>query len=197
MGSNHPVDDLGRVLPDAGWPPGRGAVGELERVRRFLNTTNLESGADRLGSAAAARRWLGSEGHPVPRRLSAVDVERLRQLRERLRDAVSPGAAAAGAAREIDRLTASVTFRVRFEAGVHLEPAGPGVDRFLGWLLATVHEATVAGTWGRLKSCRNPHCRWVYYDHSRNAGGAWCSTDACGARLKARAYRTRQRESRP
>ena len=198
MSTGHPTDALGRVLPDASWPPGREAPGALELVRRFVNTTNLESGADGLGSPASAQAWLRAEGHVIPARLTVADLDRLRRLRELLRDAISPNDVADGdrARREIDRLTAAIGFRVRCAPVAHLAPIGTGTDRLLGWIVATVHEATIAGTWRRLKSCRNQHCRWAYFDHSKNASGSWCSTGACGARLKARAYRQRRKEVR-
>jgi predicted RNA-binding Zn ribbon-like protein len=195
---DHPVDDQGLVLPDASWPPGREATGDLERVRRFLNSTNLESGADRLRTPTTARVWLTVEGHACPARLTGADVEGLRTVRELVRDIVSPGEErAAAAAARLDRLLATLRFRVCAAPTVHVEPLGPGLDRFLGWLLVTMHEATIDGRWKRMTSCANPHCRWVAFDHSRNAAGTWCSTQACGARTKARSYRSRRKASRP
>ena len=75
-------------------------------------------------------------------------------------------------------------------------PVSAGVDGVLSSLVATLHDAMVAGTWSRLKACRNSHCRWAFYDHSRNSSGAWCSELACGSRMKVRAYRARQRAGR-
>jgi energy-coupling factor transporter ATP-binding protein EcfA2 len=77
-----------------------------------------------------------------------------------------------------------------------LIPVSTGVDGVLASLVATLHDAMVAGTWTRLKACRNSHCRWAFYDHSRNSSGAWCSELACGSRMKVRAYRARQRAGR-
>ena len=42
------------------------------------------------------------------------------------------------------------------------------------------------GHWQRMKACRNPQCRWVFYDHSRNRTGTWCSMRVCGNRHKVR-----------
>jgi predicted RNA-binding Zn ribbon-like protein len=198
MSAGHPTHALGRVLPEASWPPGREAPDPLERVRRFINSTNLESGADRLTSPAQARAWLDAEGHRLPARISVTDVERLRRLRELLRDLISPGDAVdtARVRRDLDRFAAGVRFRLRADPALCLDPIGTGVDGLIGRLLITAHDAAVAGTWRRLKSCRNPHCRWAYFDHSKNASGNWCSTTACGARDKARAYRHRQKEAR-
>jgi predicted RNA-binding Zn ribbon-like protein len=56
----------------------------------------------------------------------------------------------------------------------------------LGLVLALVATAMLDGTWERMKACRE--CRWVFYDHSRNAAGSWCSMAVCGGRVKQRAY---------
>lgn len=61
------------------------------------------------------------------------------------------------------------------------------VEAALARLLAIVAEAVAEGTWARLKACREPSCRWAYYDHSRNRRRTWCSMDICGNRAKARA----------
>ena len=74
-----------------------------------------------------------------------------------------------------------------------LRPAEPGVDGFLGGILATLARAMADGSWSRVKSCRNDTCRWLFYDHSRNRSGTWCTMAICGSRMKSRAYRSRQK----
>ncbi|WP_250907209.1 CGNR zinc finger domain-containing protein [Nonomuraea sp. NEAU-A123] len=71
------------------------------------------------------------------------------------------------------------------------------VDAALAGLLAVVAEAMAAGTWTRLKACREPSCRWAYYDYSRNRRRTWCSMDLCGNRAKARASHHRKSTARP
>ncbi len=66
------------------------------------------------------------------------------------------------------------------------------VEAALARLLAVVAEAVAEGTWTRLKACREPSCRWAYYDHSRNRRRTWCSMDICGNRAKARASHHRK-----
>jgi predicted RNA-binding Zn ribbon-like protein len=66
-------------------------------------------------------------------------------------------------------------------------------DSVLAMLLAAVAESVAGGTWNRLKTCKDPGCRWAYYDQSRNRSRAWCSMAACGNRAKARAFRNRAR----
>ena len=59
-----------------------------------------------------------------------------------------------------------------------------------------VYTATVDGTWPRLKACRREICHWLFYDHSRNRSGIWCSMAVCGNRTKTRAYRERREATR-
>jgi len=76
-----------------------------------------------------------------------------------------------------------------------LSPAVTGVDGFLAGLMAALARSMADGSWGRVKSCRSDTCRWLFIDHSRNRSGTWCSMAGCGSRMKARAYRARQREA--
>jgi hypothetical protein len=58
-------------------------------------------------------------------------------------------------------------------------------------LLALVHTAVRAGTWSRIRACRNPGCGWIYFDGSKNHSGRWCSTE-CSQVMRTRAYRARR-----
>lgn len=73
-----------------------------------------------------------------------------------------------------------------------LEPEGKGARLLLSTLIAITWTAVGNGTWLQLKSCENQECRWVIFDHSRNATLRWCSDSACGSRERARRYRARQ-----
>jgi predicted RNA-binding Zn ribbon-like protein len=45
----------------------------------------------------------------------------------------------------------------------------------------------------RLRRCAGPDCALIFYDSSRPGRRRWCSTERCGDRMRARAYRARQR----
>ena len=64
--------------------------------------------------------------------------------------------------------------------------SGRATDRGggLARLLLIIPDAQHDGTWGLLKACRNPDCRWAYYDRStRGAGrGATSPSAATGSR---------------
>lgn len=62
--------------------------------------------------------------------------------------------------------------------------------------VAQAFEALVADEgWRRLKLCANEHCRWAFYDESRNRSRRWCDSAECGNVMKVRAFRERQRAS--
>jgi len=186
------TDRFGRFIPDGSWPAGREAPGELERLRRFLNTSNPESGAEHFVDGPDVRAWLVREDHDDPGRLDADDATRVRGARDGLRRAIIAADLSA-----LDHALAGASLTVRFEeGGTRLAPTGTGVERIVSWLAATIHDAVLDGSWPRLKACANPHCRWVTFDRSKNASGTWCSMTACGARARARAYRARQKEHR-
>ena len=203
--ADRPTDHRGRYVPDGSWPPGRGAPEPLERLRRFVNTANPESGADHFETPASLAAWLEREGYGRPR-VTERDRTRAVLLRAAVRELAianherehegAAGPHAAEAHRLLDGLAGDLPLVVRFSPEPGLVAVSGGVDGVLSSLVATLHDAMVAGTWSRLKACRNSHCRWAFYDHSRNSSGAWCSELACGSRMKVRAYRARQRAGR-
>jgi predicted RNA-binding Zn ribbon-like protein len=174
------------------------AAGELELVRAFVNSVDLEAGVDELADPAALAAWLAARGLAGPgERLRPADLARAVELREALRALLLANAGhglAPGAVSALDRAAARSRLAVRFDpAGrATLEPEGSGLDRAVGRLLAAVHTAMVDGTWPRLKACANDTCQWAFYDRSKNRSGRWCTMQACGNTLKARAYRRRR-----
>lgn len=68
---------------------------------------------------------------------------------------------------------------------------------FAGWVAATVARAIEEGTWERLKAC--PDCRWVFYDRTRSKTKVWCGMyageggRACGTIAKVERYRRRRK----
>ena len=45
----------------------------------------------------------------------------------------------------------------------------------------------------RLRGCKNPDCRAVFYDDSRPGVRRWCASNRCGDRIRAKLYRERHR----
>jgi predicted RNA-binding Zn ribbon-like protein len=190
------VKDLGPEL----WthlPGGRApAPGRLRLVQMLVNTTNVESGQDALGSGDGLGFWLGRVGFDPGRPPGDADARRARDLREALRvllmaNAGHADSAAAKPVLERAARDARLTLTLTSGGGLALESQSTGVDGCLGTILAAAHAAVLDGTWPRLKVCRE--CSWAFYDRSKNRAGSWCSMDICGNRLKTRAYRVRRR----
>jgi predicted RNA-binding Zn ribbon-like protein len=173
---------------------------ELELVRAFVNTLDLEQQADELADGATASRWLSARSLPGGERpLGRGERERLVSVREALRElllANNSGAPPAEAAlATLNERSEEAAIGLRFSAaGAELVTRCDGVDAAIARLLAIVHEAIGDQTWRRLKVCPADDCRWAFYDRSRNRSGTWCDMGDCGNRAKARTYRERQRE---
>jgi predicted RNA-binding Zn ribbon-like protein len=193
-----------RPLPQPGGRPA--APGDVALLQAFLNThfdLVTEHGADLLATRAGARRWLAGRGLSSPgARITEADVDRLHGVREGLRQLIAAGqgpsvSPSAPAARALNELLAGASIELRFTAvGPELIPvAASSVGRALGSLTAIAARAMIDGSWQRLKVCPGPHCGWVFYDHSRNGSGRWCSMNVCGGREKARAHYRRRRGS--
>ncbi len=174
------------------------APGELERIRAFVNTVDLEQGREELSTPQQLVAWLHAHGLADPGLAATrADFRRAVQLREALRamlvahNGLGP---APDAAREtLDALARRAKLRLHFDSdgSSRLQSEAVGVDGAVGRLLAIVHATAADGSWERLKACRDPGCEWAFFDHTKNHSGAWCNMAVCGNRAKARAYRER------
>src|SRR5918992_3358462 len=151
------------------------APGELEHLRRFVNTRDLELGTDTLQT----------------RFDSAAELECAVALREAFRALLLANATGtpppAGATATIERIGRRAGLRV--DGDLRLVPTG---DAELARLLAIAVVAQADGTWRRLKACPGESCRWALYDHTRSRTRTWCSAAKCGARTRSREYRRRR-----
>ncbi len=178
------------------------APGQLERVREFVNTRDVDEGTDQLESPEALREWLQERGLlPADARIGEPELERAIELRETFRELLLANNGADLAPGAIDRLNravsdASLSLRFDRDASPALVAGGSGPGAVLAPLVAIAYEAMVDGTWPRLKACPADDCHWAFYDHSRNRSGTWCSMRVCGNRAKVRAYRERRGAAR-
>jgi predicted RNA-binding Zn ribbon-like protein len=205
-----------------GRPPGdpegiTPAPGELEQVRAFVNTRDIEAGTDELTSPAALGAWLDARGLASGGQITASDLTLAIELREALRGVLGAHAhasagprAAASAGGSDDAATQDATapeagalgriagglpvrLQVSPDGAVGLaagEAAGAG-PAALARLLLIASRAATLGTWERLKVCGADDCQWAFYDRSPTRSGCWCSMRICGSRAKSRAYRQR------
>jgi predicted RNA-binding Zn ribbon-like protein len=177
------------------------APGDLELVREFVNTLEVETGTDALASPQALLAWLRGHGLLRGGTASRRDLHAARALREAIRALLLENNGLSvhrEAARTLNRTAAQAGLTVRFDSSgaPHVEPSAKGVPGSLGRLLAVVATAIADGTWSRLKACRADDCRWAFYDRARNHSRQWCSMEVCGNRTKARAYRARHSAAR-
>ena len=164
-------------------------------VRDFVNTTDLETGADDLGTAAALGRHLHSAGlcTSVPRTASE-DLQEAHALRTGLRRALELNHVAGSA--ELPQLRAALR---RLAIGLDWGPTGTelratagGARGGLARIGLAAHRCVADGTWTRLKVCAFDECGWAYFDHSKNRSRNWCEY-GCGNKVKTRTYRARRR----
>jgi hypothetical protein len=176
------------------------APGDLELVRRFLNTWRIDAAtrqpADELPWLLRdPRAW--EERFPgwLPGGGDAEDL--LARLREDLRRALG---APEGWKEALNGWLGGypLVARVVEEDGsvsVRYEP-GPEAG-FAGRVLAAVASNIADDIFFRLKAC--PDCRWVFYDKSRSRTRVWCGMyageggRACGTISKVRRYRQRHK----
>jgi predicted RNA-binding Zn ribbon-like protein len=175
------------------------APGELEHVRAFVNTVDVEEAAEELTGPDELAAWFAQHGLAGDGLVATTDDhEHAVGLREALRAVLlahnSDTFVQADAASELDRAAGRARLRLHFDeqGSGSLEPEADGVDGALGRLLAIVHRSAAEGTWSRLKACRDETCEWAFYDHTKNRSGTWCNMAVCGNRAKARAYRERR-----
>jgi len=172
-------------------------MADLELIRDFVNTADLEERRDELEDPRGLVRWLAAHRlageHARARAEDAADARAVREaLRELLRANNGVAVDEAAAAATLDAASRRAGLSVRFTDGsIRLVPREHGVSGALGGVLGAAAEAMADGTWQRLKACRSDTCRWAFIDNARNLSRQWCDMAVCGNRAKARAFRSR------
>jgi predicted RNA-binding Zn ribbon-like protein len=188
-------------MPATG-PEPQSAPGELELVRQFVNTNDVEDGIEDLATAELLSEWLSAHDLDAGNQpLAETDRLRAIELREALRGLLlanggEPVDAAAVKSFNVVAGDIGLVVTAEGDGGLSLQPARSGIDRAFGKLLAIVYRSMAEGTWPRLKACRADTCQWAFYDKSKNRSAHWCSMAVCGNRAKARVYRSRQKKGR-
>ena len=173
---------------------------DLELVREFVNTAELDEGIDHLSTPAQLHDWIAERGIGDGSEPTEEERRRVIEVREALRALLLANAGEPldqEAVETLNRAAAPVSLKLRFGAAAEpgLESEGNGVDAAVGTILAVVFKAMADGSWARLKACRDDTCQWAFIDRSRNRSGQWCSMKVCGNRAKARSYRERHKGS--
>jgi predicted RNA-binding Zn ribbon-like protein len=142
---------------------------------------------DHLLDPKDALDFLSTHSIPAPAVVpTAAQLKRLRAIRALARGlARSPADDLAGWRRSVDAALADVDYRLTAD-GTLRSPAGgwDGIaDDLLPALLALSAER------GRIRTCGNPLCRWLFVDRSRNGSRVWCEMAVCGNRVKVGRHR--------
>lgn len=163
----------------------RPAPGGLALVHDFLATRAAgEHVPDLLGNTAQAQAWgtaavrawsakRGTEASTSA--LTKHDAAKLRELRDAIDDLIA-GVPAAVALRSVP--TPEMTLRGSGDE-ICWMPSGEGWQWFCGTILAEVMLSQHAGTWPRLKRCRNAACNAAFYDSSWNNERPWHNAGTC------------------
>jgi predicted RNA-binding Zn ribbon-like protein len=176
----------------------KAAPDELDHIRQFVNTLDLDSLEDTLAEPDSAAAWLTGRGLlPENELLTPADVRQAQSMREAIRKLLLAHNGApldATAVDVVNNAAKSAELVVRFDEDgeAALAPVRPGIDGALGRLIAIVYRSMSEGTWERLKACPEDKCEWAFYDWSKNRSATWCDMATCGNRAKARAYRERR-----
>ena len=173
---------------------------ELEFVRSFVNTLDIEAGTDWFRDADSWRVWAAERG--ITGQATQGQLEWAVALREELRFGLLANhdreplpkstASALGEAARWSQVTVAFT-----NDGVALSSQSTGITGVIGDVVRASAAALADGTWSRLKACVNDECHWAFYDHSRSRTGLWCSMEVCGNRAKQTRWRTRQVTTSP
>ncbi|MDX6286728.1 MAG: hypothetical protein QOG53_2213 [Frankiales bacterium] len=151
---------------------------EVELLVDFLNTVDVETGAEDFADDASCAAWFAERGLGT----EGFAIDEVREVRGTLRAAADgdtlPRAALAGVPLYLDVVGGTPV----------LTSPHP-----LGSLVATAVKLAHEGRWDRLKLCDMHTCRYAFYDGSRNRSGRWCDMRVCGNRAKTRAFRERNK----
>jgi hypothetical protein len=175
------------------------APGGLSAVQDFVNTGAADL-PDLLADPATAQGWFSSilaergedDQHP-PVVFTERDLEKLVELRSRLREALRDGVEDEESTGWIVPVGVTVGLRQAPDGTVVAIPQGTGWRHVTSLLLTESLLAQQQGLWSRLKICRNPVCRTAFYDRSRNHSGVWHDVLVCGNAVNLRTSRARRR----
>ena len=176
------------------------APADLEQVRRFLSLHEHVAGEPESlpPERSTLDRWFHDQG-AVGRndRIAGGDLAWAADVREAL---VSKARENMGEPRDdaaiglLNEAAKETGLRPCFGSGddSRLHTAIGGVRGAVGLMLGAAFLAELEGTWKRFRLCADPDCLTVFYDHSKNRSGKWCSMRSCGNRSKVRAFRERK-----
>ncbi|WP_097323143.1 CGNR zinc finger domain-containing protein [Paractinoplanes atraurantiacus] len=163
------------------------APGDLRLVQELLNTSAKNGGRtpDLLDAALPAAEWLSAYGITG----DSPGISDLRRLRDVVRRFLL------GAGPEPGEVTAAAPLVLHPDGTVGVAGEPNDIGALAGRILLAIRDAQLAGTWRRLKLCRNPDCQVAFWDSSRNTSGVWHDVRTCGNVANLRKSRARRSAS--
>ena len=175
------------------------ADGVLGLIQAYVNTVDLETGAEALKDPNTLGAWLVARKLMEPGQAAdAGDLKHAIAVREAIRGVIGANSGARVYPVDVATLNEAIAasrLRARFgsDGKARLESEAEGVEGALGRIVAAVFAAMSEDDWTRLKVCDSRSCRWVFYDRSRNHSSRWCKMASCGNRQKAKRFRERSK----
>jgi predicted RNA-binding Zn ribbon-like protein len=151
--------------------------------------------ADPQWLAAFLRHW-----NLPPVRLSPAPHRELLELRGLLRHAAEKVAAGGSlGSQELSKLNRALKVPARQRLVQHqngfrseLVPVKSDWSWVIARIAASLGEMLAMGDVGRVKTCANGDCRWVFYDPTKARIKRWCKDSTCGNRARVRRARAAQ-----
>lgn len=148
---------------------------------------------ERLSSPEAAGRWLSLIGYPARVAVTPADLDRLRQLREALRDVAMAAVAgrdpAPAAHAHVHAVASTPPDLGPSDSSARSFPVETALSMIAIQALVTLQGPDRM----LLKECAESDCRWVFLDTSHRRH--WCPSPACASRGRVRAHRARRGSS--
>lgn len=164
----------------------------LRLLQLFVNTHDRLTDEEALRTPDDVTTWARRNGIGDVR-VSPRQFLDLLRFREALRSILAShnGEPVDGALEVLNELCEGNELRITFsgEGRPVLTSESDGSGALIRAVLRAALASVADGAWDRLKAC--PACGWVFYDHSRNCSGKWCTMAICGVRAKMKAYRRR------
>jgi predicted RNA-binding Zn ribbon-like protein len=170
---------------------------EADLLVDFVNTRDLEQGADALADPEQMVAWIAAATGNYIAPPAADAQARVLALRESLRAllrANNGGEVDEGDLLPLREAAERSRYRTAFssEGQLSLAPARSDLSGFEARLLLALERVQALGAWPRLKACTDEGCQWAFFDATRNRSRTWCSMEECGNREKTRRYRARR-----
>ncbi len=155
---------------------------------------------ERLLEAEDLARWMvGTDMLREPPRVSGRQLAAGRVLREVINRLARPGVESRpGDREELNRWATRAPLAPQLRtSGERVWVAARPVEAMLATIACDAVELLSGPLAERVRECAAPDCALLFVDTSRPGRRQWCSSDACGNRIRTKAYRDRQKERGP